>query len=173
MGLTKKRLEAAHSRQKNYEYRKRRELHFDVEDHVFLKISPSKCVMRFRGKGKLSPRYVGSFDTVERVGEVAYRVALPPHYVKLHDVFHISMLRKYILDETYVIKHDTPEIQADLSFEEKPMQIADFREHNIHNRVVSMVKVQWQHHGIEEATQELESEMCSKYPDLFGMSFIL
>ena len=165
-------MEAAHSRQKSYADCKRRELHFDVGDHVFLKISLAKGVMRFRRKGKLNRRYVGPFDIVERVGEVVYRLALPPQYAKLHDVFHISMLRKYIPYETHVIKYDTLEIQADLSFEEKPIRIVEFREHNLRKRIVSIVKVQWQHHEIEEATWELESELRNKYPDLFGKSFI-
>ena len=152
MSLIKKRLEAAHSRQKSYADYKRRELHFDVGDHVFLKISPAKGVMRFGRKGKLSPRYVGPFDIMERVGEVAYRLALSTQYAKLHDVFHISMLRKYIPDETHVIKYDTPEIQVDLSFEEKPIRIVEFKEHNLRKRIVPMVKIQWLHHEIEEAT---------------------
>ena len=80
--------------------------------------------MRFGGKEKLSLKYVGSFDIMEWVGEVAYRVVLPPQYAKLHDIFHISMLKKYIQDETYVIKYDIPgwfilwrEVYADCGFQ--------------------------------------------------------
>ena len=118
MGVIRRRLAVIHSRQKNYADHKRRVLHFEVGDQVFLKISPAKGVMRFGRKEKLSPRYMGPFDIVERVGEVAYRLVLPPQYAKLHDVFHISMLKRYIPDEAHVIKYDTP---VDLSFEEKPM----------------------------------------------------
>ena len=82
------------------------------------------------------------------VSEVTYRVVPLPQYAKLHDVFHISMLRKYIPYETHVIKFDILEIQTDLSFEKKSMQIVKYKEHNLRKRVVPMVQVQWQHHGI-------------------------
>ena len=71
-------------------------MEFEVGDHVFLKVSPMKPVMRFGSKGKLSPRFVGPFEILERVGHVAYRVALPPSMSKVHNVFYVSTLRKYI-----------------------------------------------------------------------------
>lgn len=86
---------AAQSRQKSYADVRRRELEFEVGDQVLLKVSPTKGVVRFGTKGKLSPRYIGPFSIVERVGILAYRLELPESMKGVHDVFHISMLRKY------------------------------------------------------------------------------
>ena len=98
-----KRMKTSQSRQKSYADQRRRPLEFEVGEHVFLKISPMRGIMRFGKKGKLSPRFVGPFEILERVGVVAYRLALPPSMFGVHDVFHISMLRKYIRDPSHVL----------------------------------------------------------------------
>jgi hypothetical protein len=116
---------AAQSRQKSYADTRRRKLEFEVGDQVFLKVSPMKGVMRFCKKGKLSPRYVGPFLVTEVVGPVAYRVELPSNLAGVHDVFHISMLRKYVHDPLHVIDFEPLQVQADLKYEEKPVQILD------------------------------------------------
>ena len=100
----RERLKAAQDRQKSYADKRRRELSFDVGDMVFVRVSPTKSVFRFGKKGKLSPRYVGPFEIVARIGEVAYRVELPPQYAHIHNVFHVSMLRKYIPDPSHIIQ---------------------------------------------------------------------
>ena len=84
-----------------------RDLEFEVEDRVFLKLSPWKGVVRFGKRGKLNPRYIGPFEIVERIGLVAYRLDLPEKFSRVHNVFHISMLRKYIPDPSHVV--ETPE----------------------------------------------------------------
>ena len=94
--LIRERIQTTQNRQKSYADIRRRELEFQVGDHVFLKVSPTKSVRRFGIKGKLSPRFVGPFETLERIGVVAYRLALPPSLDKVHNVFHVSMLKKYI-----------------------------------------------------------------------------
>src|SRR5262249_13531582 len=94
--IIQQRIRTAFSRQKSYSDPKRRDVSFEVGDHVFLKISPMKGVLRFGKKGKLSPRYIGPFEILERVGNVSYRLALPPRLGHVHPVFHISMLRKYV-----------------------------------------------------------------------------
>jgi len=127
--VIRQRLATAQSRQKSYADRRRRVLMFEVGDHVFLKISPSRGVMRFGKKGKLSPRYVGPFEILDRIGEVAYRIALPPQFSGLHDVFHVSMLRKYVADPSHVIQLEVPEIRQDLSLEERPVEIVDRMDH--------------------------------------------
>jgi hypothetical protein len=83
--------------------------------------------MRFGVKGKLSPRYIRPFEILERVGPVAYRLALPPTYASIHNVFHVSMLRKYVHDPSHVLKVDTPEVKTDLSFDEKAIVVLDRR----------------------------------------------
>ena len=76
-------------------------------------------------KGKLSPRFVGPFEILERIGQVAYRLALPPSLSGVHDVFHVSMVRKYVLDTTHELKYEDLELQTDFSYEERPIQILD------------------------------------------------
>ena len=88
-------------------------------DHVWLRVSPMKGVMRFGKKGKLSPRFIGPFEILSRVGEVAYKLALPPSLSAVHPVFHVSTLRKYIPDESHVLSLDSMELGSDLTFEEE------------------------------------------------------
>ena len=96
--LIQQRVKTAQSRQKSYADQRRRELEFEVGDHVFLKISPMKGVTRFGKKGKLAPRYIGPFEILEKINLAAYRLALPPGLNQVQNVFHVSMLRKYIRD---------------------------------------------------------------------------
>jgi len=96
-------LRAARDIQKSWADFNRRPLEFHVGEHVFLKISLTKRVIRFGARGKLSPRYIGPFEILERVGEVAYRLALPPPLEGVHNVFHVSQLRRYIRDESHVL----------------------------------------------------------------------
>ncbi|KAL6494622.1 hypothetical protein OROGR_031422 [Orobanche gracilis] len=96
--LIRIRLLTAQDKQKSYANNRRRPLEFDVGDHVLLKVSPTRGVFCFGKKGKLSPRYIGSFEILERVGDLAYRLALPPALSRIHSVFHVSQLRKYIAD---------------------------------------------------------------------------
>ena len=100
-------------------------MEFKVGDQVFLKISPMTGVKRFGKKGKLSPRFIGPFEILDKVGAVAYRLALPPALADSHNVFHISMLRKYVSDSSHVLKYDTIALQKDLSYEERPVSILD------------------------------------------------
>ncbi|RVW22913.1 Transposon Ty3-G Gag-Pol polyprotein [Vitis vinifera] len=173
VALIKERLKAAQSRHKSYADHRRRDLEFEVGDHVFLKVSPMKSVMRFGRKGKLSPRFVGPFEILERVGTLAYKVALPPSLSKVHNVFHVSTLRKYIYDPSHVVELEPIQIFEDLTYEEVPVQIVDVMDKVLRHAVVKLVKVQWSNHSIREATWELEEEMREKHPQLFqdsGMS---
>ncbi|XP_073152852.1 uncharacterized protein [Henckelia pumila] len=122
------RMLTAQSHQKIYSDQRRRNLEFQVGDHVFLKVSPWKVVLRFGKKGKLSPRYIGSFEILDKVGARSYRVALPPNLEGIHDVFHVLMLRKYISNPSHVIRHEPIQWTPDLSYEEVPVQILDTQE---------------------------------------------
>jgi len=113
----KKHMKAVQDRQKKQAEAKRRPLEFAVGDHEFLKISPTQGVIRFGCSGKLSPRYIGPFDIIERIGEVAYRVALPPALDGVHDVFHISQLRKYVRDDQHILDYSDLRLNCDLSYE--------------------------------------------------------
>ena len=121
-------------------------------DKVFLKVAHLKEVMRFGKKGKLSSRYVGSFEILDRIGLVAYRVALPPSLSRMHDVFHVSLLRKYIPDPTHVIDYKPLRIQENLTYVEKPIQILSTKEHKLRTKKNSLVKVLWSNHSKEEAS---------------------
>ena len=164
----RKRILTAQSRQKSYTDVRRRKLEFNVGDKVFLKVAPMKGVMRFGKKGKLSPRFIGPFEILERVGKVAYKLALPPSLASVHNVFHVSMLKKYIQNSSHVLSYKQLELDSDLSYEEQPIQILDKEEKQLRNRKIPLVKVLWKNHSVEEATWEHEDEMIKMYPTVFG-----
>ena len=103
VGMIRKCLLTAQSRQKSSADIRRRPLEFKAGDHVFLKVMPKKGVIRFGKGGKLSPRYIGPFEVLERLGTVVYRLALPPSLSSIHEVFHVSMLRKYTPNPTHIV----------------------------------------------------------------------
>ncbi|KAJ0969688.1 hypothetical protein J5N97_022565 [Dioscorea zingiberensis] len=105
-----------------------------------------KGVMRFGKRGKLSPRYIGPFEILERVGAVAYRLALPPYLAKVHNVFHISMLRRYVPDPSHVIQYVPMEIHENMTYEERPTEILGREERRLRSRVIPFVKVRWSNH---------------------------
>ena len=111
----------AQSRRKSYANVRRRPLEFEVGDHVFLKVMPKRGVVRFGKRGKLSPRFIGLFEILERRGTVAYRLALPPSMIGVHEVFHISMLRKYTPDPAHVMDWGQIEVDTEGTFEEGPV----------------------------------------------------
>jgi hypothetical protein len=138
-----------------------------VGDQVFLKLSPWKGVVRFGKRGKLSPRYIGPYEITERVGPVAYRLRLPPELSRIHDVFHVSMLRKYVADPSHILQEQPISLKKDLTYEEEPVQLLDRREQVLRNKTISLVKVLWRSQQVEEATWEPEDQMRQRYPHLF------
>ncbi|KAL5740018.1 hypothetical protein ACOSQ2_029198 [Xanthoceras sorbifolium] len=165
--IIRDRLKVASDRQKSYADLKRKEIEYDVGEKVFLKVSPWKKVLRFGRKGKLSPRFIGPYEIIERVGPVAYRLALPPELEKIHNVFHVSMLRRYRSDPSHRVQAESIEIQPDLTYEEEPVQILDREIKELRNKIVPLVKVLWRNHKVEEATWESEETMRQQYPQLF------
>ncbi|KAA0044262.1 pol protein [Cucumis melo var. makuwa] len=115
------------SRQKSYANERRKDLEFDVGDMVFLKVAPMKGVLRFKKKGKLSPRFVEPFEILERIGPVAYRLVLPQAFSAVHDLFHVSMLRKYVPYSTRVVDFESLHINENLSYEEHPLRFLQER----------------------------------------------
>ena len=175
VNVIRARLKETQDRQKSYVDKRRKDLEFEVEDRVFLKLSPWKGVVRFGKRGKLSPRYIGPFEIVDRIDLVACRLDLPEDLARVHNVFHISMLRKYISDPSHVLKAPEIELRDDLSYKEQPMQILGREEKEIRNKTISLVKVLWRNHLVEEATWEREDQMRSQYPHLFhdtGTNFV-
>ncbi|KAL4351914.1 hypothetical protein GQ457_06G010910 [Hibiscus cannabinus] len=122
---------------------KSREIEYGFGDMVFLKVSHWKKVMRSGRKGKLSPRFVGPYEFVERVGHVAYRLRLPPELLKIHDVFHVSMLRRYRSDLSYVMLVEEIELRSNLTFDEKPVEILDNSSKVRCGKTVELFNVLW------------------------------
>ena len=141
--MIRKRLLTAQRWQKSYADIRRRPLEFEVGDHVFLKVMPKRGVIRFGKRGKLLLRYIGPFEVLERVGAVAYRLALPPSLSSVHEVFHVSMLRKYTPEPTHIVDWGELVVDADGTFEEGPVRIMDSREHVLRGKTVRLVKVLW------------------------------
>ena len=144
-----------------------RPLEFEVGDHVFLKVMPKRGVVRFGKRGKLSPRFIGPFEILERVGTVAYRLALPPSMSGVHEVFHVSMLQKYTPDPAHVVDWGQIEVDTDETFEEGPVCIVDSRDQVLRRKTVRLVRVLWRHYGVEESMWEREDTMQATYPFLF------
>ena len=160
-------MQAAQSRQKSYADVRQKDLEFEVGDKVFFKVAPIKGVLRFEKKGKLSPRFVGPFEILERIGPVGYRLALPPSLSIVHDMFHVLMLRKYVTDPSHAIDYKPLEIDENLSYAEQPVEILAREVKMLRNRGIPLVKVLWRNHKVEEATWKREDDMRARYPELF------
>ena len=139
--LIRERLKSAQSRQKSYSDNRRKDIEFEVNDWVYLKISPMKGVMRFGKKGKLSPRYIGPYKILRRVGKVVYELDLPNDLAMVHPVFHVSLLRKFIGDENNIVPLQDVTIEENLSYEEVPVEIFDRQVKRLRNKQISSVKV--------------------------------
>ena len=160
-------MSVAQSRHMSYADNRRRPLEFEVGNCVFLKISPMRGVMRFGKKGNLSPQFIGPFKITQRVRKLAYRVALLPYLVGTHDVFQVSMLRKYIVDHDAIMEYKPLEIQEGLIYLEEPVKIVDKKEQVLCTKTIPIVKVLLGNHGVEEASWEAEQDMRSRNPHLF------
>ena len=124
-------------------------------------------MVRFGKRRKLSPRYIGPFEILERLGTVAYHLALPPSLSGVHEVFHVSMLQKYTPDPAHIVDWGELVIDANGTFEEGPVSVLDSLDQVLRCKTVRLVKVLWQHRGVEEATWEHEDTMRANYPFLF------
>jgi hypothetical protein len=124
-------------------------------------------VVHFGKKGKLSPCYVGPFPILNVVGPVAYRVKLLASLAGIHNVSHVSQLRKCVHDPQHVISYEPLDIQPNLTYVEQPVQILDHKEQQLRTKTIPLVKVLWRNHSVEEASWELELDMRNQYPHLF------
>jgi len=115
--MIQEKMRASQSRQKSYHDKRRKDIEFQVGDHVFLKVNPVTGVGRALKCRKLTPRFVGLFEIIQKVGVVAYQIALPPSFSNLHDVFHVSQLSKYVYDSPHVIQVDDLEVRDNLTVE--------------------------------------------------------
>lgn len=165
--MIRERLRTTQSHQKSYADRRRRELIFEVDDHVYLKVSPMKGMQRFQVKGKLAPRFIGPFRILAKRGSVAYQLELPPSLSDVHNVFHVSQLKKCLRVPTEATNLEDLDLQPDLSYRERPIRILEEMERKTRNRSINFLKVQWSNHTEDEATWEREDRMREEYPELF------
>ncbi|KAC9475837.1 hypothetical protein E3N88_45766 [Mikania micrantha] len=161
------RLQATRSRQKSYADKRRKPLEFNVGDRVMLKASPWKGVVRFGAKGKLVPRYVGPFEITQRIGPVAYRLRLPDELSGVHDVFHVSNLKRCLADESLIILLEKVLVDEQLHFIEEPVEIMEREVKKLKRSRIPIVKVRWSSKRGPEFTWEREDNMKAKYPNLF------
>ncbi|GKB23147.1 putative reverse transcriptase domain-containing protein [Tanacetum coccineum] len=139
--LIKEKLKAARDRQKSYADNRRKPLEFKSGDHVLLKVSPWKGVIRFRTKGKLTPRYVGPFEILERIGRVAYRLRFSKEFSSVHDTLHVSNLKKCLTDANLHVPLDEIKINKTFHFVEEPVEITDHEVRSLKRSNISLVKV--------------------------------
>ena len=140
---------------------------YEVGDKAYLRVTPLKGTHRFGIKGKLAPRYIGPFRILAKRGEVAYQLELPPHLSRVHDVFHVSQLRRCFSDPIRGVDHETYDLQDNLTYREYPIRILDQAERVTRRQNIKFLKVQWSHHSKREATWEREDRLRLEYPTFF------
>ncbi|GKE85777.1 putative reverse transcriptase domain-containing protein, partial [Tanacetum coccineum] len=164
----KNRLLTARSRQKSYADVRRNPMEFDVGDMVMLKVSPWKGVIRFGKRGKLSLHYVGPFKIIKRIGPVAYRLEFQEKLRGIHNMFHVSNLKKCLADENSVIPLEEIQLDDKLHFIEEPVEIMDREVKQLKQSRIPIVKVRWNSRRGPEFTWEREDFFMKKYPHLFS-----
>ena len=165
--MIRDKMKISQNRQKSYHDKRRKDLEFQEGDHVFLRVTPTTGVGRALKAKKLTPRFIGPYQITSRVGKVAYRVALPPNLSNLHDVFHVSQLRKYIPDPSHVIQMDDIQVRDNLTVETMPLRIEGRETKSLRGKEIDLVKVVWIGAVGESTTWELENRMRDSYPELF------
>jgi hypothetical protein len=127
-----------------------------------------RSLRRFKIRGKITPRFIGPFKILEKRGEVAYQLELPPQLSDVHDMFHVSQLKKCLCVAEEQIPMENLDAKEDLSYQEYPVKILETTERVTRNKKIKMCKVQWSHHTEEEATWEREEELKAKFPSFFS-----
>jgi hypothetical protein len=136
-------LKEAQARQKSYSDKRRRPLVFQAKDYVYLKVSPMKGVNRFGVKGKLAPRYIGMFPILKQCGPVAYRLQLPESLSVVHNVFHVSQLKKCLPIPYQTIDVVDVTLEPDLIYSEHPIRVLDQKDRITRKRTLKFYKVKW------------------------------
>jgi hypothetical protein len=165
--MVRENLRDAQSRQKSYANHRRRELSFKVGNFVCLKVSPMRGLRCFKIRGKLASRFIGPFKVLEKRGEVAYQLELLPQLFDLHDVFHVSQLKKYLRVPDEQIPMEELDAKEDLSYQEYPIKILETSERVTRNKKIKMCKVKWSQYTEEESTWEREEELKAEFPSFF------
>jgi hypothetical protein len=157
-------LKEAQACQKNFADKRRKPLYFQVEDYVYLKVSLMKGVSRFGVKGKLAPQYIGPFPILERYGLVAYRLQLPKTLSAVHNVFHVSQLKKCLRIPVRTFEVTDVALEKDLTYLEHPIRVLDQKDRIIRRRTVKFYKIQWNQHTEDEVTWETQNFLDKNFP---------
>ncbi|KAH9319415.1 hypothetical protein KI387_021184 [Taxus chinensis] len=165
--MIREHLKEAANRKKSYVDLKLVDRNYKLGEKVFLRVKPKKSSITFGKSAKLSPHYVGPFEIVEIINPVAYRLALPPDLSQMHDVFHISLLKKYVTNLSHVLNWNSLQVQDPGIILVKPIRVLGTRQLYLRNREVNQCKVQWDQFSEESATWENLEEMRSAFPYLF------
>ncbi|XP_073133413.1 uncharacterized protein [Henckelia pumila] len=137
--LIEKKIKTVEDRHDSFAKTKCIPLHFEAREHVFMRVSPFWKVMRFGLKDKLTPRFIGSFEILENVGDVAYLLALPPYLSSIHNVFHVSLICQYIADESHILHPTEVQLEQGLSYVERPLKILDKKDKVLRNKCIPLV----------------------------------
>ncbi|XP_070040973.1 uncharacterized protein [Nicotiana tomentosiformis] len=143
MILIQERLHTEQFWQKSYANRKVRDVSFKVGVKILLKVSPMKGVMRFGKRGDLSPRFIGPFEVLQRIREVAYKLALLTSLSSVHLVFNVSMLQKYVGDPSHILDFSTVQLEGDMTYDVEPVAILDRQVRKLRSKDIASVKVHW------------------------------
>jgi hypothetical protein len=162
----KQNLKDAQDRQKSYADKNKTHREFKVGDHVFLKVKVNRSSLKLGSCAKLVARFCGPFEILERIGLVACMLTLPAS-MTIHNVFHVSLLKKYILDVNYVIDWNVIQVEQEGVLQVHHVHILDRKNKQLRNRDIGLVKVQWTWYGPEDATWENEDVMQVEYPHIF------
>ena len=159
-------MRATKSRQKSYADKRRRPLEFEAGDHVFLRVTPTTAIGRAMKSRKLTPRFIGPYQITRRIGPTAYEIALPPHLANLHNIFHVSQLKKYMADPNHVLEQDDVQVHKDLIMGVGPVRILNSQVKQLRGKEIRTMKVFWDE-ATQEMTWEMEDLMRKSYPHLF------
>jgi hypothetical protein len=155
----------AQSRQKSYTDKRRNPLEFEVGDHVYLRVSPMKGVRRFGIKGKLALRYISPYPIIDKYEPTFYQVELSAKLTWVHNVFHVSQLKRCLKPPTDVVIEDTIPLEPDLTYKAYPIKILDQQDRVTRNKTTQFYKIQWNEHSKDEAMWEREDFLRANYPD--------
>jgi hypothetical protein len=162
-------LKKAQARQKSYTDKRRMPLYFLVGDYVYLKVSPMKGVTRFGVKGKLAPLYIGPFLILEQCGPVAYRLQLPETLSAVHNVFHVSQLKKCLRVPDQTIEVTDVALEPDLTYSEHPIRVLDQKDRIIRRKTLKFYKIQWNQHSEDETTWETRDFLERNFPGFLAL----
>jgi hypothetical protein len=162
----KKNLKVSQDRKKSYANKSRTHREFKVEDHVFLKVKANRSSIKLGNCLKVVAHHCGPFEILERIGPVAYMIALPAS-MSAHNVFHVSLLKKYIPNVNHVIDWNVIQVEQEGAFQVHSVCILDQKIKQLWNQSIGLVKVQWTWYGPEDATWEHEDAMWAEYPHIF------